>query len=171
MAEYSPKVEYDPGKNRITMDGEHVVLHCQHYNLGFVRMVLDAQEYIDGGRIMTQAAAEMTHKLLDKQPGGDPGEVLDTARGMFAQLGFGSIDFGGVAEDGGEVQVTHSHIGNGWQAKYDKPSKQPVDYLARGFIAGALAKAYGKDKGAYEVTQEKSLAKGDELSTFQVEVG
>jgi hypothetical protein len=171
MAEYSPKVEFDADKNKITMDGEWVVLHCQHYNLGFVQMVLDAAEYLDGGKMMSDSAEGVALKQLENQPGGSPEEVLNIAAGMFAKLGFGSIDFSSVDESGGEVKVPHSHIGNGWGVKYDKPSKQPVDFLARGFIAGALAKAYGKPKGSFKVTQESCISQGVPASTFKVEVG
>ncbi len=171
MANYEPTIKFDATKGRITLDDEWVVLHCQHYNLGFVQMVLDTQDYIDGGKFMSDSAEQTTHKLLQPYAGGTAEETLAVATEMFSKLGFGKLDLSAVSEDGGTVEVPSSHIGNGWQVKYEKNSKKPTDFFAKGFVAGALSAAFKKDPGSYQVTQEKALEMGDDLSSFKAVIG
>lgn len=170
MGDYSPKVDFDSAKGRVSMDGEWVVLHCQHFNLGFVQMVLDAAEYIDAGSFMSRSAEENTIRQLGPYKAATPEETLDTAHRMFSFLGYGKLDLSGLNESGGEAVAAKSHIGNGWQVKYTKPAPRPVDFFTQGFIAGALAIAYGKPVGTYKVTQTAEIAMGDPQSVFKVEV-
>lgn len=171
MANYEPTVKFDADKGKITRDNEWVVLHCQHFNLGFVQMVLDTQEYIDGGKLMADSAERTTRKLLKPYLDNSAENILATATEMFSKLGFGKIDLSKVSEDGGTVEVPSSHIGNGWHVKYEKNGKKPVDFFARGFIAGTLSAAFRKDIGSYQVTQVKALEMGDDTSSFKVVVG
>lgn len=135
------------------------VVHSHHYNTALVRSLLE-MERIDARGILRSAAAELAMEALRERPGGE--DPLAAAGELFRESGLGRLDLSGIRSGGGTAVVEHSHFAEGWSQKFGR-SKEPVCALPEGFLAGALAAAYGR---RFEVAEIACVARGDRECRF-----
>ncbi|MDR7921275.1 hypothetical protein RHK62_03620 [Thermosynechococcus sp. HY213] len=132
----------DRPRKLVAFFDEPVIFHCHHYNL-FLQQTIEDPDWIDGVSILQTSAQEIFYSLLANAFNTlgvqTPAERLATAAQIFSFLGFGHLNFE-VTEEGGEVELTHSHYAEGWLGKYGEQVSRtkPIDHLAVGYVAAAL---------------------------------
>jgi len=153
---------------RVLLAKEPLVFHCNYYNY-YLQKTLLLDDELGMEDVITDAACEVGYAVLRgaTNAGADPQARLQMAQDIFAQLGFGTIDFSAVDDNGGTVKVPVSHYGRcmTMAAPDGTEFERPQNYFDAGFAAGALAAAYEKDPGAYaasiQVCQSKAGAPGE----------
>ncbi|MEW5850605.1 MAG: 4-vinyl reductase [Myxococcota bacterium] len=162
--------EFDAKTNVAMLGGQSMVFHCHHYNTALQRAV-------EGGLgaaapdVLTVAAQESARLQLSAlaSKGSGPQERLAHADKLFAELGFGRLDFSEAGARGGTVKVSNSHYAMGWVSKYGERDT-PTCHFVSGFIGGALAVAHNLAPERIVVTETRCLATGHPACRFKVEV-
>jgi predicted hydrocarbon binding protein len=164
--------QLDPGLNANQLadvspvDGRKVI-HSHHYNLALVRTVLTTEQ-IDSRSILESAAGELAFQTLRERAKAERWRSekrwMTEAASLFNSSGLGTLQMGGVTQDGGEARVEESHFTEGWVTRYGT-STQPVCSVAAGFLAGALAAAFARP---YRVTETSCVAQGQAQCRFEV---
>ena len=93
---------------------EPFIFHCNHYNYWLQKTVL-LVEGLGMHEVCVDAATSVAHAVVEKASDElgltDPAARLQLASGIFAQHGFGTIDFSGADASGGTVTNPTSHYG------------------------------------------------------------
>ena len=165
--------KFDPSRKRHYLNGQLSVLHCHHYATLFTQLGIDSKDIVDGPRILQETVEDVFYEVLagyyKDNNVTDPKDRVDIACQMYAAVGLGKINPGSVEENGGELEMPHAHVDEGWVKKWGK-YKTPVNFIGAGYIAGMFSAAYGKAPRTYKVTETQSLVMGAEKSVFKVEV-
>lgn len=172
MAELKLEHKFDPSRKRHYLNGHLSVLHCHHYATLFTQLGIDAKDIVDGPKILKETVEDVFYEILTgyykDNNVADPRDRIDIACQMYAAVGLGKITPGSVEESGGEVEMPHAHVDEGWIKKWGK-YKAPVNFIGSGYIAGMFSAAYGKKPRTYKVTETQSLVMGAGKSVFKVE--
>ncbi len=167
------KVDFDLEMAVAQVYGQPMVFHCHHYNT-FLQQTIEDPSYVDSTAILTDAAAEvafeqMTEYYLAHPEVVAPQQRLAIAAEMFKTCGFGTVDLAQLGDQGGTAVAPHSHYALGWTSKFG-PRETPGCYFVAGYIAGALAAAYGRPLDMYRSTETSCAAAGADCCNFSVEV-
>lgn len=151
-SEIKNKIE-SPFQSKYFLGGEPLVFHCNHYNLALQKTLL-TPTYIDMVPTLIDSATEVAHNCLSnlrKSLNIDtPEKTFELAREVFQLLGFGLINFSGVAEQGGEIFLPVSHYGTALKiANHNENFSSPQSFFDLGFSLGALSVAYEKPSHHY----------------------
>jgi predicted hydrocarbon binding protein len=164
--------QFDPARCRHTLDGETYVLHCHHYATLYTQLAEDAA-MLDGKRMLAEVAEDTAYEVLSKYfESRKLTSVIDriaVAEQYFAFAGMGQLKVLHAGVDSGVVELTRSHIDEGWVKKWGKTTK-PVNHFTRGFIAGTFAAVFGRAPRTYQVIERSSIAMGADRSRFEVVV-
>ena len=128
-------LHFDWVKHRRVIAGREVILHCHHYN-SRLQHTLESAAGLDGKRIIREAAESVfaEHVMNALEAGDSTDTRWALAAGLYAHLGFGALDVGGVAT--GRVTAASSHFVEGWNAGFAGRT-EPVCTLTEGYLAGA----------------------------------
>jgi predicted hydrocarbon binding protein len=81
----------------------------------------------------------------------------------------GALKVVSAGPDYGEVELSSSHLDQGWIKKWGKCDK-PVNHIVRGFIASLFATALNRPRRTYGVKETASIVSGAPQSKFVVVV-
>jgi len=141
---------YDWTRHRRLIAGTEVILHCHHYN-SRIQHTIESATGIDGKHIVRSSAesvfAEHVARAFAGETSGD--ERWRVAAGLYAHLGFGTLDVAGVTS--GRVTSRASHFVEGWNAGFSTRT-DPVCTMTEGFLAGAHHSVTG-DTVSYRETE------------------
>ncbi len=127
----------------VTMDGEPMVFHCNHYNR-FLQLVVEDCHYIKREPILTQSAMDVARRQLTahfiNQPELSRAERLAYAQAVYQYCGFGNLPLADlpVSHHGYQLVESHSHYGQALRLNYGKRG-WPGEFFDVGFAMGALA--------------------------------
>ncbi|MBI2377943.1 MAG: hypothetical protein HYV07_28325 [Deltaproteobacteria bacterium] len=171
MRRILPAIRRTP-RGQILVGDEPMVFHCNHYNHWLQRIVtLSPDPAIEGSisdaaeacayAMVTAAASELRFTRSD--------EKLALASSLFAELGFGTMDFASVGPNGGVVRTPTSHYGQLLlgPAGVDR-FHRPTAHLDRGFAAGAAAAAFDLELGALSSTTEACHSVGAPMGLIRL---
>lgn len=160
-----------PDSKKHTVNDDVYVLHCHHYATLYTQLAEDARSIADGPAILHEATADTYRGIFDRYfQNHDVTEVADRVsivEQLFAAGGLGQIEFSEVREDGGTVEMEHSHLDEGWIKKWGRRS-EPVNYITAGIIAGAFGAFYGVPNESFVVEEVESIVSGADHSKFTV---
>jgi len=147
------------------------VLHCHHYATLFTQLGIDAKDLVDGTKILKEVTEDVAHGVLTKyysQNGvSDPQERLEIGQQLYSFYGLGKMTLVSPSAGGGTVEMSTTHVDEGWIKKWGK-AKTPVNYIGAGFLAGLFAAAFDKPVRTYQVEEKQSRAMGAAKSIFAV---
>jgi hypothetical protein len=162
---------FDPGSCRHYIGDLVSVLHCHHYATLFTQLAIDAKDLVDGTKILREVTEDVVHGVLTKYYAqssiNDSQERLDIGRQLYAFYGLGKMAFVAPAASGGTVEMSTTHVDEGWIKKWGK-AKMPVNYIGTGFIAGLFAAAFDKPVRTYKVVEKQSRVMGADKSVFAI---
>ncbi|RME91789.1 MAG: hypothetical protein D6767_04490 [Candidatus Hydrogenedentota bacterium] len=175
MSKLKVNVKWLENHNISVLYSEPVLYHCNFFNFYLQRTIEDAQEYVpaeeiltDGGEMAAYAALSRLFEVNTQFQTAE--EKLKVAAELYKHLGFGLIDnLASLSEEGGSLETPITHYSVGWKEVWGE-RKKPADYFTCGYIAAALAVAYGKTTGTYQVKQTKCLTLGHETNEFTAQV-
>jgi hypothetical protein len=152
--------------------GEPFIFHCNHYNYWLQKTVLLVENLgmeaasIDAAASVAHAAVTGAAQELGLE---DPEKRLGLASGLFAQHGFGQLDFSDTSVDGGQAVAKTSHYGQVLGACAGvKVFPKAQNLFDRGFAAGALAAAHGLPLGSFEASLVSCHSTGAELGVTEL---
>ena len=173
MSELKLEHKFDSDRKRHYLNDQLTVLHCHHYATLFTQLALDASELADGPRILQETVEDVFYEVLSgyfKKNGiTDPKDRMDIAVQMFSAVGMGKMTVVSGSADGGEIEMPHPYVDEGWLNKWGK-YKAPVNFIGAGYISGMFSAAFDKPIRSYNVTEDKSKVMGAGASHFKVTV-
>lgn len=172
-AEFNLEYKFDPILYRHYHGNFGVAFHCHHYMANYTQVAVDFKN--DGGpEALRDTAAEvfgeylriyfLTHKITD------PIEKIRVAEEYWKTIGMGLVKFTPSESESLTATMEYSHVDEGWLKK-SKPTNQPVNFVTQGFAVAVANSLNGGGKSTlkeFEVTETKSLVKGDRISEFVV---
>jgi len=161
---------FDPKACRHYLNDTMHVLHCHHYATLYAQLADDCS-ILDAKRLLAECAEDSFYGVLTAyyEAQGTEGIVDRIAVGeqYFAAAGLGRMEVVCAGSDGGDVQLVHSHVDEGWIKKWGQ-REEPVNFIGLGYVAALFAAAFGKPVRSYSVTEVESIVAGAERSVFQV---
>jgi predicted hydrocarbon binding protein len=171
MSELKFEYKFDPDRRRHYINNVLTVLHCHHYATLFTQLALDAKELVDGTKILKDSAEDAFFEMLSSyyKKNGVTGvnDRLETAKRIFTAIGMGKMIIVSSDSNGGEIDVPHAYVDEGWLKKWGK-HKEPVNFIGSGFFSGMFAAVFDKPLRTYKATETQSLVMGAEKSHFKV---
>lgn len=153
------------GRGRVTLGGEPLVFHCNHYNY-FLQSTLLLDPSLGMDAVIRDAATEVVSSCL-RGLGGE--RRRERAEALFAELGFGTIDLSGVTAAGGVVRTPTSHYGQAVVAANEgKHFTHAQNLFDQGFAAAAAAWLFDLPAGAFDARAEKCLSQGAEVGEISL---
>ncbi len=171
MPELILEHRFDTERKRHYLNDEVSVLHCHHYSTLFSQLAIDARDIVNGEKIMKEVSgsvfADVLNKYYRKHNIVSPEDRLDIACKMYSACGLGVMKVLSFSAEGGEVEMPHSHVDEGWLKKWGK-ANTPVNFLGAGFIAAMFAATFGGSPEKYKVAETQSIVGGASVSKFKV---
>ena len=142
--------------HEIFLSGLPIALHCHHYNIN-LQKTLESTLGDAGARLIYQAAEASSFDSITSFLGHHPKintvkSKLELAATSYQYCGLGILNFTRIGPEGGIIVSSHSHHVTGWLAKFGK-RETPGCFFSRGWIAGALAVIYAKNRGFFKVDE------------------
>ncbi len=163
--------EFDGKKMLQYVNKETSVLHCHHYATLFTKLAFDLEK-IGGTTLLREAAEESMYVVLQKyfvsKDVYDRNEKIAVAEQYCGLCGLGQLELNVYGSGGGSAKMRHSHVDEGWIKKWQE-HKKPVNFIGQGYILAAFAIINDESIGSYEITETKSIVKGDSYSEFTIE--
>jgi len=177
-------VKADAERSRLEFGGTEVSFHCDKFNTRIIKGLEDVVGFDEAKKLLAHQAEITNYDLLQKFLGEgaaaeafgalSPEEKLSAVFDIYKILAYGAFEGGGVGEGGGTVNSAHSYLAEGWLENMERWNwslrDNPVCHDACGYIAAALAVAFGKPVETYAVSETKCRSKGDDVCEFAVEV-
>jgi predicted hydrocarbon binding protein len=161
---------FDPSVRRHYLNDALSVLHCHHYATLYTQLALDAED-LGGVKNLIETGAEVFGRFLRdyyaKQEIASAADRIDIARQYWKTVGMGLIDISSSDEKSGTATMDYSHLDEGWLKKWGGIDR-PINFFTQGFLAGVFSAVYDKGPDSYEVSEIKSLVKGDAVSEFAI---
>jgi hypothetical protein len=162
--------EFDPVRCRHFLNGSVAVLHCHHFSTLYSQLADDA-EIVDGKRLLASASEESFLPILqayfEEQGLADTGDRVSIAEQYYAAVGLGSLKVVGIGPNSGTVELSRSHVDEGWIKKWGT-REAPVNFITQGYIAALFEAVLGLPAGSFKVTEEQSIVSGAEKSVFRI---
>lgn len=159
----------DNATNRHSLNGHEVVMHSHHY-LALITKLVDDLSDLGGPDILSDVTEETMSMILNdyfqKQGVASTEERFRAGEEYFSAFGLGKMSISGD-ENGGEVQLSSSHLDEGWTMKWG-PHGTPINYLSCGFISAIFSAVFNRPAKSYGTTETASMVTGAPKSTFIV---
>lgn len=159
---------FDKDRCRHIADGKTLVLHCHHFAALTTQL---ANAMYDGEILLTEAAEDTFFGVLAdyyrKAGVSEIADRIEIAERYYSESGLGKLAIKQSAEQGGEVEMVHSHVDEGWVKKWGTASR-PVNYIGCGYVTGAFSAIYDKPKRNYTAEERQSIACGASISIIAV---
>lgn len=148
---------------------EPSVMHCHHYATLFTKLALDTLDL--GGPSQLAYAMEDSFYLIFKkyfiaQHITTQMEKKEIIEQYFGLVGLGELSIT-ITADGGQAEMRHSHVDEGWVKKWGKHD-QPVNFMGQGFLMAAFDVLTDRKLRSFTVKETQSIVKGDQLSRFVI---
>ncbi|MBN1346125.1 MAG: hypothetical protein JXQ73_25785 [Phycisphaerae bacterium] len=162
--------KFDPKACRHSLGGATYVLHCHHYATLYTQLADDCG-MLDGKKLLAEVSGDVFGRELSRyyECHGieDIADRIAIAEQYYAVAGLGQMKVICAGPEGGEVELLHSHVDEGWIKKWGKRDK-PVNFITCGYIAGVFAAVFDRDPRTYQVGETDSIVTGADRSKFQV---
>jgi hypothetical protein len=168
--EFQIEHHFDPKTCRHSLNGQNVALHCHHYTSLYTQLAEDCGMF-DAKTLLAESAEEafcdllkdyyLKHNITCVQ------ERILLAEQCYAAVGLGEMKVVFAGPDSGEVELLHSHVDDGWIKKWGHREK-PVNFITRGYIAGAFSAVFDHHRRSFTVKETASIVSGAPKSRFTV---
>lgn len=173
MATLKLDKHFDPDRCRHYVNNNLTVLHCHHYATLFTQLALDAQDLVNGTKLLYETSEDIFYKTLTdyyKDNGvTDQAEKTELAKEMFSSFGLGKIEAGTLDEKGGSLEMPVAYLDQGWLQKWGKYNS-PVNFIGAGYIAAMFSAVFDKPVRSYKVEEQESKVTGASKTVLQVTV-
>jgi predicted hydrocarbon binding protein len=162
--------KYDPRKSRHYLNDNVSVLHCHHYITLYTQLAEDAEQF-NGIEHLKDSAEETFYPVLKdyfaKHNVARVEDRVKIAEEVWRVSGMGLIKFVQMGDFSASVEMTHSHVDEGWIKKWGKRDK-PVNFVTQGYLSAALAAINDAPIKSYHTIELESIVSGAEKSSFNV---
>lgn len=160
---------FDPIRSRHYLNGAVSVLHCHHFTTLYCQLADDA-EIVDGKKLLANSAEETFAPIL-RAYFEDHGvetitDRISIAEQYYSAVGLGLLKVSSFGRTAGRVELTRSHVDEGWKAKWGE-REAPVNFITQGYVAAVFAAVTGHPTGSFQVSEEQSIVSGAEKSVFR----
>jgi len=162
--------KFDPKSCRHLNNGQVSVLHCHHYASLYSQLADDCG-MLDAKKLLAEVAEDTVYQTLhDYYKANDVTDIADRvaiAEQYYAAAGMGRMKILCAGPDSGEVELTSSHVDEGWIKKWGNRDK-PVNFITSGYISGAFSAIFGKLARSFAANETASIVAGAPASRFEV---
>ncbi len=163
---------FDPASCRHSLNGFTSVLHCHHYSALYTQLADDCG-MLDGRKLLSECAEDSFFEVLSAYFKAKGMECIEDriaiAEQYYAAVGLGGMKVVCAGLDSGKVELSHSHVDEGWMKKWGKRDK-PVNFITQGYVAALFSAVFGRPPRTYRVDETEGIVTGAEKSTFTVVV-
>jgi predicted hydrocarbon binding protein len=160
---------FDRKACRHHLNGRLVVLHCHHYASLYSQLAEDCG-MLDGAKLLADVTEDTASAWLAEYYAEQGIKSLEHRLAIAAEyysiMGLGKMTFVYAGPDSAYVELSRSHVDEGWIKKWGKRGK-PVNFITRGYVAGALAAVFGTPARSFVVTETASIVTGADTSKFR----
>ena len=146
------------------------VMHCHHYATLYTQLADDA-ELFDGKSMLRDTAEHTFYNLLLKYMADHGVDCLDDkisiAEEYWAFIGMGSLKIVQAGDVCGRVEMSRSHVDEGWIKKWGNRS-EPVNFITQGYLSAAFAVLFNAPEKSYKAMELQSIVSGAEKSIFSI---
>jgi hypothetical protein len=151
------------------VNGQPFVIHCHHY-LVLLAQLADDVSMLDGGTLMAECAEDVFFRVFNDYFHEHVTETIIDRFSLIEEahrsMGLGKLHVVCAGPESGEVELTSSHVDQGWVAKWGERD-EPVNFLTRGFIAAMFCAVFNRSTRSYRVTEIESIVAGAPQSRFE----
>lgn len=161
---------FDTGRCRHIAAGQTVVLHCYHFTSLTIQLANDCS-LLDAKKLLAECSEDAFYTVLANYYRDnniiDLRERILIAEQYFSEAGLGKlkVKFAGLCA--GEVELSSSHVDEGWIKKWGYVS-YPINYIGCGYVTAVFSAIYNRPKRTYSAREYQSIACGDKSSIITV---
>lgn len=151
------------------LNGHPVVMHSHHY-LALITKLAEDLEDVNGAQILADTVEDAMRVIFedffqknDINAAEDKGSICTE---YFSTFGLGKMTISGNDQNG-EVQLSRSHIDEGWLMKWGEYHK-PINHFTRGYVAAIFAAIFDRPPRSFTVTETAGMVTGESHSVFAV---
>lgn len=163
---------FDAKSCRHSINGQVQVLHCHHYATLYTQLADDCG-MLDGKKLLAEVAEDTFYTVLSdyyqKHDITSLADRITIAEQCYAASGLGNMKITCAGAESGEIELTTSHVDQGWVRKWGNRS-EPVNFITSGYIAGIFSAVFEKTPRFYSVSETQSIVTGADTSRFEVTV-
>ncbi|MCK5795761.1 MAG: 4-vinyl reductase [Deltaproteobacteria bacterium] len=165
-------IVYDHSFNEKTkrhkLNGTQTVLHCHHYMALYTQLAIDADET----ELFTTSSRESFRGMLENyfksyNVEDSIAAKVNTACQYYSLVGLGKMSVKFLGTESGSVEISSSHIDEGWLRKWGKYDR-PVNYISAGFIEALFESVLNLPANSFNAVEIESIVMGAEKSLFKV---
>jgi V4R domain-containing protein len=182
--DYKESIKILADKSRLEVGSVEASLHCDKFNTRIIKGLEDVIGFKDAQKILSETAEKSTYNLLnaylssaqiaDSFNSLSPEDKLNVIFELFKVLGYGALKISSINENSGKFVSKSTYLSEGWLENERKwkwaKRENPVCHDVIGYLQSALSLVYGKEPGAFKVTETSCRTKGDEQCEFNMEV-
>ena len=162
--------KFDNTRCRHIANGQTLVLHCHHFASLMTQLANDCS-LLDAKRLLAECAEDAFHTVLvdyyQKNNVSDIRERIEVAERYFSEAGLGKLKFNYAGTCAGEVELTHSHVDEGWVKKWGN-TNEAINHIGRGYVTAAFSAFFDRPKRSYAANERQSIACGAKVSVITV---
>lgn len=161
---------FDPRSCRHSLNGLTHVLHCHHYASLYSQLADDC-EFLDAKQLLADCSEDSFYEVLsnyyreNRVKGQD--ERFAIAQQYYSHSGLGQLNVVNADKNGGQIELPHSHVDEGWVKKWSNHDK-PVNFITWGYISAMFSAVFDRPVRSYKVTEDASIVRGADRSRFSV---
>lgn len=159
---------FDEKTKRHKLNGIQTVLHCHHYMALYTQLAIDADET----ELFKTSSRESFRGMLENyftsyKVEDSIAARVDIACKYYSLVGLGKMTVKFLGTESGSVEISSSHIDEGWIRKWGKYDK-PVNYISAGFIEALFESVLDLPSHSFDAVEIESIVMGAEKSIFNV---
>jgi hypothetical protein len=173
-----------PDRSRLMIGGTEMAFHCDKFNTRICKNLEDVLGVEEGGELLRASAEQTTHAFLTQfLDDGDrkaqfealsPQERLQTIFGIFKVLAYGALEIVELSEEKSVFRSASTYLSEGWRENQKRwrwvDREDPACHDIRGHLSAAMALAFDKPVGSYDLVETKCRAMGQDACEFVAEV-
>jgi len=157
---------FDKETCRHTAGSQTLVLHCHHFASLTTQLANDCS-LLDAKKLLAECAEDAFYTVLSNYFKNNNvtsiNERIAAAERYFSECGLGKLKVNYAGICAGEVELTNSHVDEGWIKKWGKYDK-PVNHIGCGYVTALMAAVFDCPKRSYTAVERQSIVCGADVS-------
>jgi hypothetical protein len=161
-----------PDRSRLMIGGTEMAFHCDKFNTRICKNLEDASAEQTTHAFLTQFLDDGDRKAQFEAL--SPQERLQTIFGIFKVLAYGALEIVELSEEKSVFRSASTYLSEGWRENQKRwrwvDREDPACHDIRGHLSAAMALAFDKPVGSYDLVETKCRAMGQDACEFVAEV-
>jgi hypothetical protein len=160
---------YDKEHCRYYLNGFSTVMHSHHFISLYTQLADDAVDF-QGVYHLKRAAEETFYEVMadyfNTHKIDTLAEKVSVVEDYWQTVGMGKIEVKSVGRYSVTMEMSSSHIDDGWMEKWGTTNK-PINFISQGFASAVAALFLNRPPRSFSVREIESLACGDDVTRLK----